>query len=152
MNTIVSIILGTAGTIALLYVLAYCVLFTHHYIKYQYETIKIVISRNKRLKHFVNLIYNHQADLKPFLEDLDIMINRSISVPIPHSEKNLILDCYHFYTDVLDRIIDKQKVNKVDLIEFARLHKGYNDMIRDFKKMNNEKFYEENNFFDINLN
>ena len=152
MNTLIDKFALILGVVAAIYVISLLLVYFCKFLIWKYETIKVVKSRNKRLKNFYELVRKNHKELKPFLEDLDYMIYKMLDTDLTQQEKNLILNKYHFYKDILERIAFDSKIAKSDLLEFAQLHVEYNNIVREFKKATNNEFYEQNNFLDINLN
>ena len=158
MNNLINIVGLITISIALIYLCFRFFSFVYNYIAFIYETRKSEKEKVLRLNSFYNQIKQNYSELKPFLSSLDKMMNDVCKQELTQSEINKILNSYHFYQDILDKVIEGKPVKENDLIYFAELHVNYNNFVKHWKVLKKKDFIKTTNrdgnfnLFDINLN
>lgn len=158
MNNLINIVGLITISIALIYLCFRFFAFVYNYIVFIYETRKSEKEKSLRLNSFYNQIKQNYSELKPFLSSLDKMMNDVCKQELTQSEINKILNSYHFYQDILDKVVEGKLVKENDLIYFAELHVNYNNFVKHWKVLKKKDFIKTTNrdgnfnLFDINLN
>ena len=158
MNNLINIVGLITISITLIYLCFRFFSFVYNYIVFIYETRKSEKEKSLRLNSFYNQIKQNYSELKPFLSSLDKMMNDVCKQELTQSEINKILNSYHFYQDILDKVFEGKPVKENDLIYFAELHVNYNNFVKHWKVLKKKDFIKTTNrdgnfnLFDINLN
>ena len=140
MNNLINIVGLITISIALIYLCFRFFSFVYNYIVFIYETRKSEKEKSLRLNSFYNQIKQNYSELKPFLSSLDKMMNDVCKQELTQSEINKILNSYHFYQDILDKVVEGKPVKENDLIYFAELHVNYNNFVKHWKVLKKKDF------------